>query len=235
MRPVIEGILFDKDGTLLDYAASWTPINRAAAVLAAGGDGALAVRLLAVGGAGPDGGGVAADSVLAAGNTADIAALWVGAGAPMGMAALTLALDALFCDAAQAVVPVPGLAALFARLHGRGLQLGIASSDSEAAVRATARRFGLDRHLAYVAGYDSGHGVKPGPGMVHGFCARTGLDAARVAVVGDNRHDMAMGRAAGVGLTVGVLTGTGTRATLAGFADLVLDSIEGLEAALLIG
>src|SRR3954466_9645353 len=113
MRP-IEGILFDKDGTLLDYAASWTPINRAAAALASGGDPALAVRLLAVGGAGPDGGGVAADSVLAAGNTAEIAALWVGAGAPLPVARLTAELDALFRGSAETVVPVTALAPLFA-------------------------------------------------------------------------------------------------------------------------
>ncbi len=229
---VIKGILFDKDGTLLDYAASWTPINARAAAIASRGDPGLAVRLLAVGGADRHGGSVLADSVLAAGNTAEIASAWVQAGAPMAAAALTADLDALFRAAAQTVVPVTDLARLFGRLRGRGLRLGIASSDNEAAIRATAARFGIDGLVDYVAGYDSGHGTKPGPGMVQGFCRETGLAPEEVAVVGDNRHDMAMGRSAGAGLMVGVLTGTGTRETLAGLADLCLDSIAGLEAAL---
>jgi phosphoglycolate phosphatase len=228
----IKGILFDKDGTLLDYAASWTPINARAAAIASRGDPDLAVRLLAAGGADQHGGSVVADSVLAAGNTAEIASAWVRAGAPVAAAALTVELDALFRAAAQTVVPVTDLARLFGRLHGRGLRLGIASSDNEAAIRATATRFGIAGLVDYVAGYDSGHGVKPGPGMVQGFCRAAALAPTEIVVVGDNRHDMAMGRAAGAGLTVGVLTGTGTRESLAGLADLCLDSIAGLEAGL---
>jgi phosphoglycolate phosphatase len=68
--------------------------------------------------------------------------------------------------------------------------------------------------------------------MVHGFCAATGLTAAEVAVVGDNLHDLEMGRSAGAGLVVGVLTGTGEHADLSAHADYVLRSIVELEALL---
>ena len=231
-RPRIRGILFDKDGTLLDYEASWRPINARAAALASGGNPDLARRLLQLGGADAHGGSVAADSLLAAGTAAEIAAGWVDGGAPFATDALTVALDALFREAADEVVPVADLSALFAALRARGLRLGIASSDNEAAIRATAARFGIAGLTDFVAGYDSGHGTKPGPGMAEGFCRATGLMPAEVAVVGDNAHDIAMGRAAGVGLTVGVLTGTGSRAMLSGLADLCLPSIAGLEAAL---
>jgi phosphoglycolate phosphatase len=47
----------------------------------------------------------------------------------------------------------------------------------------------------------------------------------RTAVIGDSPADLAMGRAAGAGLVIGVLTGAGDRRTLAAGADLVLDSI----------
>jgi phosphoglycolate phosphatase len=46
-----------------------------------------------------------------------------------------------------------------------------------------------------------------------------------VAVVGDAVHDLAMGRAAGVSLTVGVLSGTSAREDLAGLSDLIVASI----------
>jgi phosphoglycolate phosphatase len=50
--------------------------------------------------------------------------------------------------------------------------------------------------------------------------------------VGDNLHDLEMGRAAGAGLVVGVLTGTSEHGDLAPFADRVLESIVELEALL---
>lgn len=225
-------ILFDKDGTLLDYWASWGPINRAAARLAGGGDPALEAHLLAVGGVDQSGRAADAHSILAAGSAHDIAAAWVAAGAGFTVATLTRALDDLFEASVADVVPVGDLAAILGGLAARGLPLGIASSDGEAAIRATVARFGLDAHVAFVAGYDSGHGPKPEPGMVRAFCRAAGVAPAEVAMVGDTLHDLAMGEAAGVGLRVGVLTGTGTRAALEPHADLVLDSIADLEAAL---
>ena len=49
-------------------------------------------------------------------------------------------------------------------------------------------------------------------------------------MVGDNLHDIRMGRAAGCGLCVGVLTGTATRAELEAEADHVIEGIDRLEA-----
>lgn len=227
------GIVFDKDGTLLDYAATWGPVNRMAAERAAGGPGPLADALLEAGGWDPAAGRFRHGSPLAAGHAGEIAALWLevlaGRGPFAEHAALTRAIDRVFLEGGLAhAVPVTDLAALFAGLRRRGLALGLATSDSEAAARATAERFGLVSHLAFVAGYDSGHGVKPGPGMVQGFCAATGLPPASVMVVGDNSHDLEMGRAAGAGRVIGVLTGTGTRASLAA-ADAIADSIADLD------
>jgi phosphoglycolate phosphatase len=47
-------------------------------------------------------------------------------------------------------------------------------------------------------------------------------------MVGDNTHDLEMGRAAGAGLVVGVLTGSSKTPDLAPLADLVLPDITGL-------
>jgi len=118
-------------------------------------------------------------------------------------------------------------------LHERGYKLGVASSDNERSIRQTARRFGFIDYLDYIAGYDSGFGTKPEPGMVLGFYAATGLSPVQVAVVGDNNHDLHMGRNAGVGLTVGVLTGTGSRETLTAASDYCLNDITELESLLM--
>lgn len=233
-RPVIRGILFDKDGTLIDYQASWAPTNLGAGRLAAGGDAELATRLLTIAGVDPATGYATSDGLLASGNTEDVAQAWVEAGAPFGVEDLTERLDRLFQSAVVAAVPVCDLAALFAALIDRGLILGIASSDSEAAVVATAERFGLKPHLAFQCGYDSGHGPKPERGMVDGFCKATGLPADAVAVVGDSSHDMQMAAAAGAGYRIAVLTGAGSAETLRPLSHLLLPSIAGLEQALFV-
>lgn len=225
----IGGILFDKDGTLIRYDESWGPVNREAARIAAAGNEDLELPLLSAAGMDPVSGHTRADSLLAAGNAAEIAAGFVAAGSPLAVDDLTKLLDALFVQATDYAVPVTDLRALFSTLKGRGLKLGIASSDNELSIRQTAARFEITEFVDFVAGYDSGFGSKPGPGMVLAFCAATGLPPDRVAVVGDNNHDMAMAANAGAALKIGVLTGTGGRETLAPHADLCLDSIAALE------
>ncbi|MGF1610094.1 MAG: HAD family hydrolase [Kiloniellales bacterium] len=223
----IEGILFDKDGTLLDYHETWMPVNRRAALAAAGGDEALAGDLLALAGYDHASSRVRSNSPLAAWSNDAIAALWAGRAPGWEEGALTRVIEDIFLQASAA--PVTDLAALFLRLKGRGLALGLATHDSAAGAEATVTRFGLGGLLDFVAGYDSGHGTKPGPGMVEGFCRATGLAPGAIAVVGDNLHDLEMGRAAGVALVVGVLTGTSHAADLAPLADRVLDDITQLE------
>ena len=227
----IAGILFDKDGTLLDYAKSWVPVNYEVARIAARDDAGLGATLLRAGGMDPETGFVIPDSLLAAGNTVEIAEGMIQAGAPWTREALTESLDDLFSRSAAYAVPVTDLSALFSTLRARGYKLGVASSDNEASIRSTAERFGFAECLDYV-GYDSGYGVKPEPGMVYGFCAATGLIPDQVVVVGDNNHDMHMGRNAGAGLTVAVLTGTGSRQSLAAASDHCLADITELLALL---
>jgi phosphoglycolate phosphatase len=225
----IKGILFDKDGTLLDYDESWLPVNRELARIASEGDPQLADRLLSACGMDPATGHIVPDSLLAAGNTRQIADGLVAAGSPVDAVELTIKLDELFSHAAEFSVPVTDLSAFFRRLHARGFRLGIASSDNERSIRQTAQRFGFAEFVDYVAGYDSGFGTKPEPGMVLGCGAANGLDPTEIAVVGDNNHDLHMGRNAKAGVTVAVLTGTGSRESLAAASDYCLNDITELE------
>jgi phosphoglycolate phosphatase len=125
--------------------------------------------------------------------------------------------------------PVGDVAALLARLRQRGLRLGMATMDSIAPARATVELLGIGGTLDFLAGCDSGHGIKPEPGMVLAFCAACGLDPAAVVMVGDTPADLAMGRAAGCGLVVGVLTGGAPAHMLAPLADHVVASVMELE------
>jgi phosphoglycolate phosphatase len=230
----IRAILFDKDGTLLDYNKTWLPINRIVAATLSRGDDALAAVLLRAGGHDPDTDAITPGCDLAAGSAADIARLWapllVAAGqtAP-DIQALTDEIDAIFSrEGINSAAPVCDLAAFLDALHARGVRAGIATSDNHAAALATMSHLGVTERFDFICGYDSGHGTKPGPGMVLAFCAALGLRPHEVAMVGDNTHDLEMGRAAGAGLVVGVLTGSSTTSDLAHLADHVLPDITGL-------
>ena len=109
--------------------------------------------------------------------------------------------------------------------------------DSEKTAVDTVRVLGIGEWLDFVCGSDSGFGEKPSPGMVQAFCRHTGLDPARVAMIGDSPRDLEMARNAGCGLAVGVLSGAHRESDLEAHADVILPdivdlpSLLGLEAA----
>jgi phosphoglycolate phosphatase len=225
----IKGILFDKDGTLVDFFETWIPAYRLAVDLVAeiASDPALGDRLLRCGGYDPDTGALDPRSLLAGGTTAEICDLWVNEAGLADAPGVSRKLHDVM-DEYASLHPVPvggGLADLFRRLAGRGLALGVATMDSEAVARATNDALGLTEYLSFVSGYDSGHGSKPGPGMVLGFCAAAGLAPADVLVVGDTDRDMDMARAAGAAMAVGVLTGATPRRRLGPLADRVIENV----------
>jgi len=232
----IRGILFDKDGTLLDFFETWIPAYKAAAKVAAAfaDEPAMADRMLRATGFDPESEAFDPLSLLAGGTTAQICDAWADeAGLVERDRFLQQVHDAMDDYAARYQVPIAeGLDVLFERLASRGYVLGIATMDSEVVAKVTAETLGLSRWLAFLAGYNSGHGAKPEPGMVLGFCAATGLTPAEVLVIGDTDRDVNMARNAGAGMVVGVLTGASPADQLARIADRVLESVFEIETVL---
>jgi phosphoglycolate phosphatase len=221
----LRAILFDKDGTLVDFDRTWAPIDRAAVALAAAGDAELASRIADACGIDEATGRTRPDSLFASGNSEEIVARMVETGSPFTVAELVLQLDDLFAEGANRPVALTDLPPLMVTLRQAGFAIGIASSDNERAIRRSAEVLGIIEHISFIAGYDSGHGVKPGPGMIRGFCEAVGCSPEAVAMVGDNRHDIDMARAARAGAAIAVLSGTGTLETLGGHADVCIDSV----------
>ncbi len=225
----IRGILLDKDGTLIDCDLTWAPI----------------LRLLAeemkppgqvddlVDGAGldPATGRLRAGSTWAAGSTIDLVRLWWPEADKAAVDALRHRIDGICADhSPRTSVPLIDLAEFMEMIAARGLEAGIATNDSTASVKAFLEAQGLADRIAHVIGYDSVATPKPAPDMVHRFCEMAGLTPVEIAVVGDNTHDLEMGRAAGAGAVLGVLSGNGSRADLEPLADAILDSVADLAA-----
>jgi len=117
-----------------------------------------------------------------------------------------------------------------ALLRDAGIALAVATNDERAATLAGLDALGvLDLLDAVVCAGDPGLAAKPAPdGLLH--IARTmGVTAERMAMVGDSVSDLLTGRAAEVGLTVGVLSGPATQALLEAHADVVVADIHALK------
>jgi phosphoglycolate phosphatase len=196
------------------------------------GDTALAVRMLAATGLDPVTGRARPGFGARPGAMPDC--FTSGRRSPMSARRIHRRTSRCLVRRTSAVVPVPvtDLSALLGRLKTRGLRLGVATMDSHAAAVRSANEFAFHHHLDFIAGYDSGHGHKPGPGMMAAFCTAVAIEPRHVAVVGDTPHDMGMARSAGAGLAIGVLTGASPRFELEALADHILDSIGDLEVAL---
>ena len=224
----IKGILFDKDGTLLKYEETWAPVNARAAFAAAGQNERLAKELLVSTGFDPVTNTVGVGSVLAAGNSEEIAQAWANSGACLNEPQLVELLDELFTNAMRSAVPADNIDRAVRALHRHGYKLGVASSDSAESVKMFLDCQELMSFFNFVSGYNSGYGHKPEPGMLHGFCSHQGLASSQVAMVGDNPQDMEMGRRAGAGLSVAVLSGNGKIEDLSPLADFIINDISEL-------
>jgi phosphoglycolate phosphatase len=217
----LQGVLFDKDGTLFDFAKTWEAWASAfIARLATGPDHATRI-----------GAAIGFDTVL----NRFVRGSIVIAGAPDEVAAALTpevpghSLQSLIAiineEAARApqVEAVP-LAPFLAGLRADRLRLGVATNDAEGPARAHLGAAGVTDLFDFIVGYDSGYGSKPGPGQLLGFAEAMRLAPEACVMVGDSLHDLHAGRAAGFS-TVGVLTGYADADELRALADAVLPNI----------
>jgi phosphoglycolate phosphatase len=218
----LQGLIFDKDGTLFVFSATWEAWAQAFLLRLTDGDRAAAAKI------GQDIGfdmatrKFASDSVAIAGTPDEIAqalAPHFPDLSPDGMLAM-LNDEATMAPQVEAVPLIPYLTGL----RAQGIKLGVATNDSEEPALAHLNSAGVVELFDFIAGFDSGYGAKPAAGQLLAFCKQTGCDPSRVAMVGDSTHDLMAGKAAGM-RCIAVLTGMAPRDVLAPYAEVVLPDI----------
>lgn len=121
----------------------------------------------------------------------------------------------------------PGALEAIDDLDRAGYLLGIATGKARRGLTHMLETHGLEGRFVVTQTADDAPS-KPAPDMVLNCLARSGVDAANAAVVGDTEYDMAMARAAGVA-AIGVgwgyhgrdrLLRGGAQTVLADFSDL---------------
>ena len=239
-----ELIIFDKDGTLVDFESTWVPLldMRVQQILDRLGAGfqkkTIREELYSSVGVSPDSidphgpfpqTSTAEDEVIAA-------AVLYRHGIPWQRArkivreSLIEAEKAL--DRPKYAKLLPGTREVLVSLRNHGIHLAVATADLTDITNAILKRLDIDGLFDIVIGADSVRRDKPDPEMIETAISRVGATPERVAFVGDTVNDMEMGRRSGIGLVVGVLEGGVTpREDLEELADLVIDSVRDIRAA----
>jgi phosphoglycolate phosphatase len=223
-------IVFDKDGTLIDFDAMWGGWLAGLAVRLEAQTGlSLAAELFEVMAYDPQDGRIDPQGRLA---IAPMAELWQESadllqrrGLAATVAGETLAAVWQPPDPVALAHPLADLPALFSRLRQQGVKIAVATSDDRKPALATLAGLGLCDWVDAVVAADDNLAGKPAPDMVLRLCRQLDVPASRTVVVGDTTADLQMGRAAGAGLVVGVLSGVSGGDLLTPYADLVLNSV----------
>lgn len=223
----IDAIVFDKDGTLFDFDATWTVWAGDTIISLAQGDAQVAAQLAGALDYDLETRKFYPGSSVVAGTLEEQAVALLPYLPGRTVRDLTQELTERSFDVPQ--VEVTPLHSFLTGLRARGINLGVATNDAEASMARHLQSAGVTSLFDFAAGFDSGHGHKPGAGPLLAFAEAVGVTPERCAMVGDSTHDLEAARAASM-VAVGVLTGPAAEAELAPYADVVLPSIADIPA-----
>ncbi len=125
--------------------------------------------------------------------------------------------------------PLADLAALFGSLRQARVAIAIVTSDDRAPTEATLAGLGIAGLVDAVVCADDGFPSKPSPDTLLEACRISGVEPDRAAMIGDSIADLQMAGAAGIGRRIGVLSGIGRRSELEPLADVLIGSIAELQ------
>ena len=180
----IDAVLFDNDGTLIDFDATFEPATKLVLEDLATNDMPLADLATSVG-FDLNSQSILPGSVLIAGSLYDIV------------------------DHIAELVEVPNRGAFFHRIDRLYREASLETFffirrprcyilfPSTTLFRSHLEALGWTRYFDFIAGCDSGFGAKPEAGMVTAFCNAMNVQATNTVMVGDSAHDCSAGNAAG--------------------------------------
>jgi phosphoglycolate phosphatase len=223
-----KAVLFDKDGTLFDFNATWAVFCDRMFDQLAGKDEQKKDALANACGYDRASRTFITGSLIVNSSADEVNEAWANLLPKHSLDEIIQLNHRVYND--LPVIPTCNLQETMARLRALNLKLGVATNDYEAGAISQLREARAEPLFDFICGSDSGYGRKPEAGMIHGFCDLMDIEPGEIIFVGDSTHDMDCGTNADVGLRVAVLTGPATREQLIDAADVILPSIQHLPA-----
>lgn len=226
-------IIFDKDGTLIDFDAMWSgwAIYLAEQLTQVSGLKVREALCLAMGYDDVDK-KVLAHGKLATTSMPQLYRLTVEVMQSLGLneTSAEQVVEKAWCipDPVLLAKPLIDIRALFENLRAEGKKIAIATADDRKPTQAMIDAFDIEEYISSMVCGDDGVAVKPAPDMVLEICKQIHVDPSKTMVIGDTIADLKMARSAGAGLVVGVLSGVSSAKDLAPFADVLIESVDEL-------
>jgi len=127
----------------------------------------------------------------------------------------------------QNVRAAPGALRLLKTLKSRGIMTAVATNDKRADALIDMDFIGASPYIDLVIGADSVENAKPAPDMVKLICSEFGKSSEESVLVGDTIMDALLGKNSGVMLTIGV-SGIVPSEVLEKHVDVVISSLENI-------
>ena len=227
-------VIFDKDGTLIDFQQMWGrwAIGFAQRMSVAIGHDVQAAFAEAYG-YNPATAHIDPTGRLAIASMATMQQVAVQIVVPYGIAvgdAYVLVQQAWQPpDPAHEAVPLVDVLALFTAIRARGAQIAVATADNREPTLATLAYLGVAPLVGAVACADDvGMAPKPAPDKILAVCKSLGVDPADAIMLGDTPADMQMGHNAGVMAQIGVTSGLSRASELQPYAHWVVPTVADL-------
>lgn len=130
-------------------------------------------------------------------------------------------------DPTMNVYPLADLPSLFSQLRQLGVVIAVATADNRNPTIATLTHLGVVQHVAAYACADDPHmPPKPAPDKIWAVCRAVGVHPHDAIMIGDTPADMQMGQNAGVMAQIGVTSGVSTAKELAPWASWVMPTVD---------
>lgn len=215
LKSEIEAVLFDKDGTLIDFPTIWIPwvediYNHLHSSLP---DCHLSLVQLKKA-FGVHEGNIDPNSPLTVAGSEEsitiIAFLLYELGIPWEQAVTFATAAVTIANSNQNnspyLQPVRGIERLLIELKEAGVTMGVLTSDDTDKAEKQLEKLGLASYFQFVIGSDQVKQGKPFPDMAYLARDRYGIHLANAMMVGDTGADIELGKRAGVKSTVGIIT-----------------------------
>ena len=227
-----KGIIFDKDGTLIDFDSFWQEIA-IAAVQSILNELNIDEKLFkgAMNAIGVIDGETDVDGVLCKGTYGDIGRELQAYFAKNNYVfsveeVINVTIEAFHknADKGLVVATCADICSTLIQLKQAGVKIAVVTSDDPFVTGKCLEALKIDKLFDIIYTDDGTHPNKPDPYCIMDFCERFGLKQEEVAMVGDSLTDVLFAKNAGV-MSIGVAKTKGNVEFLTGKADIVVPDI----------